>query len=50
LKTITYATPEGDVTVIAPATAVMGDSPVYRPVPGIGEHAVALRREFGGMP
>jgi itaconate CoA-transferase len=48
LKTITYATPEGDVTVIAPAAAIDGDAPRYRPVPAIGQHSAALRAEFGG--
>ena len=47
LQTITYATPEGEVSVIAPAAAIVGDAPRYRPVPAIGQHSAALRREFG---
>jgi crotonobetainyl-CoA:carnitine CoA-transferase CaiB-like acyl-CoA transferase len=46
LKTITYATPEGEVSVIAPASAIVGDAPSYRPVPSIGQHGDSLRREF----
>jgi crotonobetainyl-CoA:carnitine CoA-transferase CaiB-like acyl-CoA transferase len=46
LKTITIATPEGEVTVIAPAAAVVGDTPTYGPVPAVGQHSQALRREF----
>ncbi len=47
LKTITYATPEGEVSVIAPASAIAGDKPTYRPVPAMGQHSAAIRKEFG---
>jgi itaconate CoA-transferase len=47
LKTITYATPEGEVTVIAPAVAVVGEQPTYRAVPAIGADTASLRAEFG---
>ncbi len=47
LKTISYATPEGEVTVIAPAAAIVGETPVYRPAPAVGEHSAAIRAEFG---
>lgn len=47
LKTVTYATPEGEVSVIAPAAAVVGETPQFRPVPAAGQHSAALRREFG---
>jgi itaconate CoA-transferase len=47
LKTITYATHEGEVSVIAPASAVVGDKPAYRAVPATGQHSAALRKEFG---
>ncbi len=46
LKTITYSTPEGEVAVIAPAAAIAGDKPTYGPVPAIGQHSVAIRKEF----
>jgi itaconate CoA-transferase len=46
LKTITYATPDGEVTVIAPAAAIVGAEPRYRPVPSTGQHSAALRAEF----
>ena len=46
LKTITYTTPAGEVSVIAPATAIVGDAPRYRPVPAAGQHTAALRKEF----
>jgi itaconate CoA-transferase len=47
LKTVTYETPGGEVTVIAPAASIVGDAPRYRPVPAIGQHSAALRKEFG---
>jgi itaconate CoA-transferase len=47
LKTVTYDTPEGEITVIAPAAAIVGDQPRYRPVPAKGQHTTVLRREFG---
>jgi crotonobetainyl-CoA:carnitine CoA-transferase CaiB-like acyl-CoA transferase len=46
LKTITYDTPEGEVTVIAPAAAIVGAKPHYKPVPAKGQHSAALRAEF----
>jgi itaconate CoA-transferase len=46
LKTITYPTPNGEVTVIAPAAALVGAAPTYRPVPSVGQHSTALRSEF----
>jgi crotonobetainyl-CoA:carnitine CoA-transferase CaiB-like acyl-CoA transferase len=47
LRTITYQTPEGEVTVIAPPAIVAGESPSYRAVPAVGAHDAALRAEFG---
>jgi itaconate CoA-transferase len=47
LKTISYETPEGEVTVIAPAAAIVGETPHYKPVPATGQHSAALRKEFG---
>jgi itaconate CoA-transferase len=48
LRTINYETPEGEVAVIAPAAAIAGEKPIYRPVPAKGEHGGAIRREFEG--
>jgi itaconate CoA-transferase len=47
LRTITYDTPEGEVALIAPPALIAGATPVYRPVPAIGQHDAALRAEFG---
>jgi itaconate CoA-transferase len=46
LRTITCETPEGEVTMIAPPAAVIGEAPVYRPVPAAGAHTAAIRAEF----
>jgi crotonobetainyl-CoA:carnitine CoA-transferase CaiB-like acyl-CoA transferase len=46
LRTVTYATPEGEATVIAPAAAIVGETPTYRAVPATGQHSTALRKEF----
>ncbi|MCZ8258652.1 MAG: CaiB/BaiF CoA-transferase family protein [Beijerinckiaceae bacterium] len=56
LRTVTYDTPEGPVTVIAPAAETDTSTPDFGPVPAIGQHDGALRREFAiplpseGMP
>jgi crotonobetainyl-CoA:carnitine CoA-transferase CaiB-like acyl-CoA transferase len=47
LRTITYDTPEGEVTVIAPPAVVAGDEPRYRPVQATGAQSAAIRAEFG---
>jgi itaconate CoA-transferase len=47
LRTVTYGTPEGEVTVIAPPAVVAGEKPRYRPVPAVGAHDAAIRAEFG---
>jgi crotonobetainyl-CoA:carnitine CoA-transferase CaiB-like acyl-CoA transferase len=47
LRTISYDTPAGEVTVIAPPAEIVGVESKYRPVPDIGEHGQALRLEFG---
>jgi crotonobetainyl-CoA:carnitine CoA-transferase CaiB-like acyl-CoA transferase len=46
LRTITCATPEGEVTVIAPAAAIVGDDPSFGAVPAIGAHTADVRTEF----
>jgi itaconate CoA-transferase len=46
LRTVTYETPEGEVSVIAPP-AVTDAAPVpLRPVPAVGAQSAALRAEF----
>jgi crotonobetainyl-CoA:carnitine CoA-transferase CaiB-like acyl-CoA transferase len=47
LRTVTYDTPEGEVTVIAPPAVIAGETPRYRPVPAVGVHDAAIRAEFG---
>jgi crotonobetainyl-CoA:carnitine CoA-transferase CaiB-like acyl-CoA transferase len=46
LRTITYETPEGEITCIAPPATIKGDAPHYRPVPAAGQHTAAIRAEF----
>ncbi|MSP42591.1 MAG: CoA transferase [Alphaproteobacteria bacterium] len=46
LRTMLQATPSGDVEVIAPAMRFAGDTPAPRPVPALGQHTDAIRREF----
>lgn len=40
-------TPEGPVLVPAPPARRAGETPGLRPVPALGEHSEAIRREFG---
>ena len=47
-RTVTVETPAGPVTCLAPGALHDGSVPVFRPVPGLGQHTEALRREFGG--
>lgn len=46
LRTITYETPEGEVSVIAPPALTDAEAPTYGRVPAIGEHDAAIRAEF----
>jgi crotonobetainyl-CoA:carnitine CoA-transferase CaiB-like acyl-CoA transferase len=46
LKTLPLDTPEGRIDMIAPPASISGESQVFRPVPGIGEHSESIRREF----
>lgn len=46
LRTVTYETPEGPVSVIAPAAETDMPEPPYGPVPATGQHDGALRQEF----
>ena len=48
LRTATVATPHGDVELLSTGARVAGESSAsLRPVPALGEHDAALRREFG---
>ena len=49
LRTITYQTPEGEITAIAPAAMVAGRQAAYRPVPAMDEHGDRLRAEFAAQ-
>jgi itaconate CoA-transferase len=46
LRRVEVATPSGPVAMPAPPARVMGERPVLGPVPALGEHSEALRREF----
>jgi crotonobetainyl-CoA:carnitine CoA-transferase CaiB-like acyl-CoA transferase len=50
LRTVTYETPEGPVTVIAPAVETDATEPGFGPVPAVGQHDEALRGEFAPVP
>ncbi len=46
-RTVTVATPHGEVELLAPGARVAGDAAGrLRPVPALGEHDASLRREF----
>ena len=46
-RTVAVGTPHGEVELLSPGARVAGASAVLRPVPALGEHDEALRREFG---
>lgn len=46
LRTIGCPTQNGEVGVIAPALVDLADDTTYRPVPALGEHSEAIRKEF----
>ena len=51
LRTVTYATPTGTATVVAPPVhSVSEPAGQLRPVPALGAHTDAIRREFAGAP
>lgn len=49
LRTVTYETPEGPVSVIAPAAETDMPEPDYGPVPAVGQQDAALRQEFAAL-
>jgi crotonobetainyl-CoA:carnitine CoA-transferase CaiB-like acyl-CoA transferase len=46
LRRATVATPNGDVSIVAPPVLRDGAAPELGRVPGVGEHTAAIRREF----
>lgn len=47
LRRVPVSTPEGDIQVIAPAAILDGEkAPAFQPVPALGAHSEALRKEF----
>ncbi len=46
-RLISVQTDGGEVQVIAPGAVVAGETPAYRPVPGLGAQDEAIRAEFG---
>lgn len=47
LRRVEVGTPGGAARVAAPPALVDGAAPALGPVPGVGEHTAAIRREFG---
>jgi len=48
LRRVTVATPNGEVALPAPPAQFVGDTRTLGPVPAVGEHSEAIRREFAG--
>ena len=46
LRRTSVATPSGTVELVAPPVIVEREQPSLRPVPGLGEHSDAIRREY----
>jgi itaconate CoA-transferase len=46
LRTLPVETPAGPIELIAPPVTVAGDALGLRPVPAVGEHSAAIRKEF----
>ncbi len=46
LRRAQVTTPSGAIDLVAPPVRVAGEPPRLRPVPALGEHSAALRREF----
>lgn len=49
LRRTAVATPSGSVELVAPPVRVDGEQPRLRPVPALGEHSDAIRREFSDL-
>jgi itaconate CoA-transferase len=50
LRRTSVVTPSGPVELVAPPVRVDGEQPGLGPVPALGEHSEAIRREFLGAP
>jgi len=50
LRRTSVATPSGPIELVAPPVRVEGKQSRLRPVPALGEHSEALRREFRAAP
>jgi crotonobetainyl-CoA:carnitine CoA-transferase CaiB-like acyl-CoA transferase len=48
LRRTCVATPSGTVELVAPPVIVEREQPSLRPVPALGEHSAAIRREYQG--
>jgi itaconate CoA-transferase len=48
LRRVTIGTPNGDVALPAPPAQVVGETRRIGPVPAVGQHSEAIRREFAG--
>jgi itaconate CoA-transferase len=48
LRRVTIDTPNGAVAIPAPPAQFVGDTRALGPVPAVGEHSEAIRREFAG--
>jgi itaconate CoA-transferase len=46
LRRASVATPSGVIDMVAPPVSVAGELPRLRPVPALGEHSEAIRREY----
>jgi len=46
LRRVEVESPAGPVSMTAPAATFVGERPVLRPVPALGEHTEAIRAEF----
>jgi formyl-CoA transferase len=49
LRRVTIGSPSGPIPLPAPPARWMGETdPHFKPLPGLGEHTLAVRREFLG--
>lgn len=46
LRRASVATPSGAIDLVAPPVCIEGHAPELRPVPALGEHSDAIRREY----
>ena len=46
LRQIVVGSPAGPVPLPAPPARIVGEAPTFAPLPALGEHSEAVRREF----